>query len=254
MNRRKFIKSGALFLPAFSIFVPRLIRAQSILTAEGLAAYVPPAAGGGGGGITLLGSGVIAGSTDENTVTTGPYNTTTAKLIVIAEATTFGAVTPTDSKSNTWTQIIGEPSFGSAYCSLWYCLNPTTDAAHTFSASTVNTHPTLGVFAFTGLVSGALDQHNGSFNASGGATTVSTGAITPSGDGYLIVANASYDSGTSSSWDSGLGGALNKGWIIFQNTGLGVAFKAQSVAASINATCTLGGSSQACAAIASFVK
>ncbi len=49
MNRRSFIKRGALFVP--TIFVPRLIHAQTILTADGLAALrKQPASGGGGGG------------------------------------------------------------------------------------------------------------------------------------------------------------------------------------------------------------
>jgi len=47
-NRRTFIKRGALFVPA--IFVPRLIHAQSILTADGLAAFKKKSATGGGGG------------------------------------------------------------------------------------------------------------------------------------------------------------------------------------------------------------
>jgi hypothetical protein len=57
MNRRNFIKRGALLVPAAmavpTIFIPRLIRAQSITEAGGLAAFTPaPASGGGGGGST----------------------------------------------------------------------------------------------------------------------------------------------------------------------------------------------------------
>ena len=54
MKRRDFIKRGALFVP--TIFIPRLIRAQSILTAPGLASFGTNAAtGGGGGGDDLTG-------------------------------------------------------------------------------------------------------------------------------------------------------------------------------------------------------
>jgi len=70
----------------------------------------------------------------------------------------------------------------------------------------------------------------------------------------LIVANVSYDAGTTSSVDSGLGSALNQGWVLFQHTGLGVAFLVQTTAASINPTWTLGASGNFCANIASFVK
>jgi len=48
VNRRNFIKRGSLFVPA--IFLPRILRAQSVLTADGLAAFGKTAAAGGGGG------------------------------------------------------------------------------------------------------------------------------------------------------------------------------------------------------------
>lgn len=46
-SRREFVRLGALFVP--TIFIPRLIRAQTILTADGLGAFGTnaPAAGGG---------------------------------------------------------------------------------------------------------------------------------------------------------------------------------------------------------------
>jgi hypothetical protein len=50
-SRRKFVKRGALFVPM--LFIPRLIRAQSVLSASGLASFIPPAATGGGGGGTF---------------------------------------------------------------------------------------------------------------------------------------------------------------------------------------------------------
>jgi hypothetical protein len=49
-SRRNFIKRGALCLP--TIFIPRLIRAQTILTANGLASFGTSAPAGGGGGCT----------------------------------------------------------------------------------------------------------------------------------------------------------------------------------------------------------
>jgi len=58
MNRRHFIKTGALFVP--TIFIPRPIRAQSVLTADGLAAFGSPAPSGGGGGGGDITTGLIA--------------------------------------------------------------------------------------------------------------------------------------------------------------------------------------------------
>jgi hypothetical protein len=51
-SRRQFVKRGALLVPM--IFVPQLMRAQAVLSADGLSAFVPnpPAGGGGGGDIT----------------------------------------------------------------------------------------------------------------------------------------------------------------------------------------------------------
>ncbi len=65
MKRRDFIKRGALFVPA--IFVPRLIRAQSILTAEGLAAFGTNAPTGGGGGAPCTASYANTGGTGNRT-------------------------------------------------------------------------------------------------------------------------------------------------------------------------------------------
>jgi hypothetical protein len=62
MNRRKFIQRGAWAFTGL-IFVPRLIRAQTPLTADGLATFAGASSSGGGGGggdtpfITLTSAG-----------------------------------------------------------------------------------------------------------------------------------------------------------------------------------------------------
>lgn len=66
MNRRTFIKRGALFVPA--LFLPKLIRGQTVLTADGLAAFGTnaTAAAGGGGSCTPSYSNNGGGTTSAN--------------------------------------------------------------------------------------------------------------------------------------------------------------------------------------------
>ena len=76
MKRRDFIKRGALFVP--TIFIPRLIRAQSILTAPGLASFGSNATtggGGGGGGDDLTGLALRYKVDDASTVDGGGIGT-----------------------------------------------------------------------------------------------------------------------------------------------------------------------------------
>jgi hypothetical protein len=90
LDRRQFIKRGALFLPA--IFIPRLIRAQTILTANGLATFgtTAPAAGGGGGGSTSYAN--TGGTGNRTTIITvsGTALSGTASLLVDGSTTGTG--------------------------------------------------------------------------------------------------------------------------------------------------------------------
>jgi hypothetical protein len=252
MNRRTFIKSGALFVPM--IFVPKLIRAQSLDDAVQAALIMRKrkrAGGGGGGTITLIGSGVSAGSSDELTVTTPSYNTTGATLIVIVQSSAGGANTPSDSKGNTWTQVINEPTFGNNHSSIYYCASPTTDSAQTFTATYGGTgEPTLIVYAFSGAT-GVLDKNSGGFN-NGSTTTCQPGSVTPTTSGQLVISGFSYQASVTASVDSGLSNQIDVGFSLFHHQGNSAAFKIQSVAAAINPQWTASGTGNFAATLATF--
>lgn len=136
MNRRAALKR---LWVSTVIFVPRLIRAQSILTAEGLAAFRKPVASGGGGGgasYSLL-THAGAAATGNTSTTTPGVDTTGANLIVLVlpwGSAAGGLPSYTDSKSNTWTlstaYIDGNPKVTFAYC-----ISPIVGTGHTFTAN-----------------------------------------------------------------------------------------------------------------------
>ena len=193
--------------------------------------------GGGGGGWAVIGSGVIAGSTDGDAVTTGTYDTSGATLIVIIESSFNSQFTPTDSKGNTWTKAVGSTSFTGEQSSIWYCVPTSAGAGHTFSVSSANSFAALAVYAFTGGSGGVLDKTSGAFN-NGSATTVQPGSITPTTANQLIISGVSYTVGSTASVDSGFSTPLNAGVVSFQHEGGAAAFLVQGAAAAVNPTWT----------------
>lgn len=138
-------------------------------------------------------------------VTTDAIDTTGANLIVILlGCTQFGGEgTLADSKSNMWTGLTSKsaPDTG-AHARLFYCVNPTVGSGHTFSI-TSGFFMTLGIQAFSGVkTSSAFDSENGA--ASNSSNDISTGDVTPSEDGEVVVAGiGSYgDNGSAYSSDT----------------------------------------------------
>ncbi len=126
--------------------------------------------------------------------TTSPgVDTTGATLLVIVlySPNSPPAGTPSDSYGNTWAfaEVFNHVSGG-----IYYVANPTVGAGHTFSAGgSGNNSYNFTVLAYSGAAtSSPLDQKNN--NYTNAATSLSTGSITPSQNGCLIVAG--YASGT----------------------------------------------------------
>jgi hypothetical protein len=118
---------------------------------------------------------------------TPSLNTTTADLIVIA-MTGGDFVTPTDSNGNTWTLAKQQASAGGGEVSIWYCLNPTVGAGHTFTLTP--SYDAHSISAWSGSAPGGLDQQNGAsrISADGVSLTQSTGSITPTANNELLIA------------------------------------------------------------------
>jgi hypothetical protein len=253
MKRREFIKRGALFVP--TVFIPRLIRAQSVLTADGLAAFAPAPVAGGGGGTWTFVSSTVKASTTGNGATTSAINTVGSTLIVIVQSSFGTFPTPTDSKSNSWTLAKnlssgdGGPTT-SRQISIWYRASPITDANHTFTDPGTSDFPVIAVFAFSGGAGGVLDQVNAHAN-SGAAATCQPGSITPSTANQLIISGFEFKSGTTATVDSGFSTPPKAGSTGTAAGGAG-AYSIQTSAGAVNPTWTMGSTDFCTAAIASF--
>ena len=230
-----------------SLLLTLAVHAQTILTAEGLAAFGTNAvSGGGGGGWTLLAS-TIKANADGNSVTTDAIDTTGATLIVIVEASNNSHPTPTESTgANTVNLAVTGGS--TPQCSIYY-INPGThtSATHKFTASAVNAFPVLAVFAYSGGI-GTLDKTANS-GPDGSGSTIQPGSITPSQNGCLIVSGMRFSTGTSATVNSGFSTPLSA--TAFSVGGSG-AYLIQGTAAAINPTWTQTSSGNCMSAIADF--
>jgi hypothetical protein len=250
VNRRNFIKRGLLYVPAVPILIPELVRSQTMLTARGLATKKKKSSGGGGGGGGIVLKGHIGALGSANAVTTGAADTTGASLIVIVASCYTAFPTPTDNKSNTYTQIntISQSSYALA---MYYCHNPSVGSGHTFTLSATGSYPVISVLWFSGTTGSTYDKLSKA--ALAGVTSLQPGSLTASGSPALIVAGYdAADTGTASI-DSGF-------TITDQNCcsasgairGAG-AYLIQSTAAAINPTWSHGSSSATLVMQATFI-
>lgn len=199
----------------------------------------------------LIANAAAAGGT--NATTTSSINTTGANLIVIAVASYAVASVPviTDSNSNTWTNIINTASAANGRASLFYCLNPTVGAGHTFTATRTGGYQNLAVVAFSGAkATSVTDQSNGA--TTGAATALATGSITPSEDNELIVSALCFNAVNTIAIDSGMTISNQVNYVSGVNFGIMCAYKIQTTAAAINPSASWGTSTQAEISIASF--
>jgi len=196
-------------------------------------------------------------STDGASVTTPAIDTRNSDLIVLGCTTAAGtAAAPTDSASNTWTQIQQTNNGSGVRGTLLYKAQPAVSQTHTFTLSPgANNFPCICVLAVSGSKTTPLDQNNATASVAGGSKQ--PGSITPTQAGELIV---SYETtgGLSITF------SIDSGFTISdQNPGANLAsfcnamaYLAQGAAAPINPTWTITGSpnsNNACL-IASFLQ
>lgn len=192
-----------------------------------------------------------AGSSNGVTVTSGAIDTTTAKLIALClTGTSDSSGGPNDSQSNTWTALTAESVGGGEYTIWYYCINPTTNAAHTFSwTPATGTRPCIAVLAFPHDGTPAFDQENAGGNNFG--STVQPGSVTPSENDCVIVQGVSFNvNGTFTINSSYVHAGDGTDYISNDGTnrlGIAVAYIIQTTAGATNPTWTHspGGSSLA---------
>jgi len=137
--------------------------------------------------------------------TSSAIDTRGAVLIAISVSYPIGGSfvfnAPTDnpgaSPANTW--IPGTPKVnGSSAVVIYYCINPTTDASHTFSNNctefaVVGFFSTIEVQVFGTATGISIDKQNGGTTTFG--TTVQPGTVTPSATNELIVTGIGQNGG-----------------------------------------------------------
>lgn len=191
------------------------------------------AKGGGGGGASPE-FVFLADAEAPNGSVAGPIDTTGAKLIVIA---TGVGVTVSDSEGNTWTPLTGEGSGPGVR--LYYCVDPVTDAAHTFTKS-AGDFSAIAVQAFGNAdIAPTVDDETG--GTSNVVTTVQPGSITPSVDNCLLVSASSGDVGVNGASSVIADGFTQTATVVY--TGglsypISMAYKIQTTAQAENPTWT----------------
>ncbi len=145
----------------------------------------------------------IAGSVNGGaSVTTAAIDTTGVTFLLVA-ASFIGTITLTDSQGNTWvpcTKYTASPA--DAAIQFFYCVNPTTNAAHTFTITgTGAAYPSISVTGWDDVDAAPFDAENGASQTSN-TTSHATGSITPADDALVVVANSGGAADTGGAIDS----------------------------------------------------
>ena len=168
--------------------------------------------------------------------TTGSINTTSAKLIVASVSIYQNFPAFTDSQGNTWTQLNTYTS-GQLKVKIYYCINPTVSASHTFSLGTgVTAYANLNVMSFSG---GSISYET--ITGSSGSSPLSSGSLTPTNNKSLIITALVTDNHTTAATASSPFSYYFTGYITGQRVAGGIGYYIQPTAASIGCTWTWTG-------------
>lgn len=198
---------------------------------------------------------VGASSTGGSNFTSSAIDTTGANLIIIAVHSYEVQIQPTltDSKSNTWTGLTAYSNTGTVRTRIYYCYGGTVGSGHTFTITNPvegATYSCIEVVAYSGAASSPFDVENG--NNTGSASTLTTGSVTPSVNGELLIAAVGTSSVNPSSIDSSFTISDSSNYSGGNHFGGGMAALIQGTAGAINPTWTLSGIGAAATAIATF--
>ncbi len=120
--------------------------------------------------------------------TTPSIDTSGADLIVLVQCA-ISEGTPSDSKSNTWTQgAVQDSGFFGETVSIWYTVPPPekTGSGHTFTSN--GSFSALAVVAYSGAHATPADNVNAGSNSNGSVPlTLQPGSLTPSEDNCLVI-------------------------------------------------------------------
>ena len=200
--------------------------------------------------ITFISSG--SGKTDSGGATTSSFDSTGADLIVVGIGWYTGALTVTDSKSNTWNALTVEETAGNVKSILYWCSPTTVGSGHTVNVSGAGSYPSITAHAFSGTNGSPFDLESAGGNT-GGGTTVQPGSLTASEANCLLVTSMGSSFAISSNTiNSGFSAittvALQSG--VCQGTD--TAYLIQTTATAVNPTFSWTTASQSNCVMASF--
>ncbi len=147
--------------------------------------------------------GATGSGTSAAITTTGIDTTGATLLVVLVDWSTGGGhldlPTLSDSKGNTWTPLQIQPTDGASNVgtvSIYYSLNPTVGASHTFSltASSSFSAQSIAVAAFSGT-NPSFDVQSGNSGGAPGTTTFQGGSLTPTTTNSLCICAAGVQTG-----------------------------------------------------------
>ena len=169
-------------------------------------------------------------------LTTSTIDTTGADLLIIGLACDDAYnTTPTDSKSNTWTQLTSYTQTN-VRVRLWYSIPSSVGTSHTASASGAIAGAIFFAAFSGGKQTAPADQQSGS---NGFVATLQPGSITPTEDNELLISVFGINSsGTPISIDSSYTETSEHNFAAGVNYGGAFAYKIQTTATAINPTWT----------------
>lgn len=184
---------------------------------------------------SLVAHAGAAGSGPASTATTAAINTTGADLIVGYVVGDLGGTQVfSDSAANTWTPLTNHPANNNPNVGrLFYCLNPTTSASHTFSFN--GNYPVLFVQAWNSA--GAHLANDSGQSGSGGAIAASP-ALSEPVNWIAISGVGEGTAGATFSVDSLFTISDQRAEVNAVNYGGGLAYRVGSSAAAVNPTWT----------------
>ncbi len=138
---------------------------------------------------SVLLSGGSAADSASNATTT-PVDTSGLGIdLIILTASWYIGVTfspaISDSKGNTWTSAIQGDDGVSNRTGIFFCLNPTVGAGHTFQIDGTDIFPLITYLAVSGSANLPADQTN--FALASAVTSLQLGSITPTENDELVV-------------------------------------------------------------------
>ncbi len=210
--------------------------------------------------LITAGNNVAGGSTDGNNVpATGAISTAGANLLVSGMASYAPAIVPpamADSPggggSNTWTTTTARAG-AVVQMQIWYAINPTVNASHTFSTVSGNTaYPAISVQAFAGAnTTSPFDAENGS-NASA-TSSITTGTILPSANDAVLFACVTLSvTDTPAIAEAGWSSPVGVAFLTSQHFGAWCGYKIQTTATAEGATFTWTNAASSAASIVAF--